>query len=87
MSKMFDIWFVFNFLIQSLFINHFKAKTLCFSSDMFQIKILWFGGKFKALIVGLVLENLKCYFCMSGKVSLIPQQLPETLMLPMEKIL
>ena len=31
--------------------SHFKAKILSFSSDLFQIKILWFGGKFIALIV------------------------------------
>ena len=35
---------------------HFKAKTLSFSSDVFQIKILWFGSKFMPLIIRWVLK-------------------------------
>ena len=69
------------FLIQSLIMYYFTAKTLYFSSEAFQIKILWFGGKFIALIVRWVREILECYFCTSGKVNMILQQLPETLML------
>ena len=46
---------------------HFKAETLFFSSNVFQIKILWFGGMFIALIVGWILEILECYFYISGK--------------------
>ena len=54
---------------------------------MLQIKILWFGGKFIALIVGRILEILECYFCMSGKVSIILQQFHEIIILHLKTVL
>ena len=83
-SKIFEIWFVINFLIHSFIVCNFKVKSFSFLFVVFQIKILWFGDKFIALIVGWILEILKCYFCMSRKVSIMLQKLPETSMLHLE---
>ena len=49
---------------------YFKVKTLSFWCDVFQTKILWFGGKFIDLILEWILEILECYTCMSEKLRI-----------------